>query len=532
MERVRFQKVASLSELETRGRMVVKLDGKQIVLFKGEQGVHACNNRCPHEGYPLVEGKISEDHDTGHCVLTCNWHNWKFDLESGDTLVGGDSLRRYPVKLDGDAILLDLTDPPAEEGIEKALTNLKDSFRLHQYDRMAREIARLEKSGGDPLEAVRRSIHWTHDHLEYGMGHAYAATADWIDLRTRYGGVDPAFGLVSVLEPVGHMAWDGLRHPAYPYPNEVRPFDAEALVEAIEEEDEKAAIAIVRGGLAHGLGWDAFEAPLARAALAHYAGFGHAAIYVMKVGQLVAQLGGGVLEPLLLSLTRLLVYSSREDLIPEFRGYAPALKAWDGKGVERAHWQDFVGLSVNRALDQCNQASSNVAALYDALLGVLSWNMLYFDESLGIQTEKSVTYNVNWLDFTHGLTFANAVRGICGRYPELWPQGLLQMACFAGRNAAYLDKDFNAEPWLVNDPDAFLRLEEEGLFDHGEFEFIISCHKVKVTAALRAEYEHNPGADWVQLAFAAVNRYLHSPMKRRHALRTAKQSLNFVRAEG
>ena len=46
------------------------------------------------------------------------------------------------------------------------------------------------------------------------------------------------------------------------------------------------------------------------------------------------QLGNDVLEPLLLALTRMLIYCSREDLIPEFRGYGKALDAWTGTGSE------------------------------------------------------------------------------------------------------------------------------------------------------------------------------------------------------
>ena len=31
-------------------------------------------------------------------------------------------------------------------------------------------------------------------------------------------GQEKALSLIPLLEPVGHMAWDTLRHPAYPYP--------------------------------------------------------------------------------------------------------------------------------------------------------------------------------------------------------------------------------------------------------------------------------------------------------------------------
>jgi nitrite reductase/ring-hydroxylating ferredoxin subunit len=48
--------------------------------------------RCPHEGYPLAAGQVSP----GDCVLTCNWHNWKFRLDTGECLIGGDHVRGYP----------------------------------------------------------------------------------------------------------------------------------------------------------------------------------------------------------------------------------------------------------------------------------------------------------------------------------------------------------------------------------------------------------------------------------------------------
>jgi len=100
-------KAATRGDIGDRNRKVVKVDGRQIAVFLGDDGtVHACDNRCPHEGYPLSEGTLSDG-----CILTCNWHNWKFDLSEGKTLVGGDALRIYPARLDGDDIFLDVSDP-------------------------------------------------------------------------------------------------------------------------------------------------------------------------------------------------------------------------------------------------------------------------------------------------------------------------------------------------------------------------------------------------------------------------------------
>ena len=128
-------RVASLSELQAKGRMLVK----QVALFHRPKGVFACNNRCPHAGYPLSQGTLAEG-----CVLTCNWHNWKFDLESGETMVGGNTLRRYPVTLDGDDVNLDLSDPPGEARIAAALEEIREAMDKEEYDRMARLVARSE----------------------------------------------------------------------------------------------------------------------------------------------------------------------------------------------------------------------------------------------------------------------------------------------------------------------------------------------------------------------------------------------------
>ena len=53
-----FVAVADLEELRARGAMVVKRGKKQIALFASGPAVYACNNRCPHEGYPLSEGTL------------------------------------------------------------------------------------------------------------------------------------------------------------------------------------------------------------------------------------------------------------------------------------------------------------------------------------------------------------------------------------------------------------------------------------------------------------------------------------------
>lgn len=512
------------AELTDKPR-VVKLGERQIALFRSGGEVYACNNRCPHEGYPLSEGTLTDG-----CVLTCNWHNWKFNLESGETMVGGDRLRRYPVREEGGRILIDLSDPPAKQIIEAALADLLDSFDDHEYDRMAREIARIMKTGGDPLAAVRTALEATYDRFEYGMGHTIAVAADWLGLYRGFAG-DPAKQLTCVTEIVAYLAWDTQRQRRFPYPEGELPYDTDAFVAAIEREDEKTAVAMVRGGLGDGYRFDDFYEGFARAALAHYQDFGHSLIYVLKAREFVAGAGPETLEPVLLLLTRSLVYATREDMIPEFKSYAPALESW--KGLSGAPDIDVLKAGgVTPVLNEIAKFGAEPRAVYDALIDAAAWQMLHMDLRYSLATEGPVQDNVGWLDFTHALTFANAVRRVCEDFPTLWPQGLLQIGCFLGRNGKYTDSSQQTGEWFVDKPLGFVSDARDGVVDHGQFEYIVAAHMLKLSHALAEEMNAAPGARWHGTAAAALNRFLNSPLKRKHPLRTAHQALDIVKREG
>src|SRR3546814_2084380 len=107
------------------------------------------------------------------------------------------------------------------------------------------------------------------------------------------------------------LAWDSLREPAFPFAEGLLPYDAAALVAAIEAEDEARALRLARGALFEGRAFREIEEPLAEAALAHYQDFGHALIYVLKTGELIDRLGPASAEPLLLNLVLSLVSAAQ-----------------------------------------------------------------------------------------------------------------------------------------------------------------------------------------------------------------------------
>ncbi len=512
------------ADLEKAGRRVVKAGRKQVLLLIDGGRIFACNNRCPHEGYPLSEGTLGPS-----CTLTCNWHNWKFDLASGETLVGGDRLRQYPVEERDGRVWIDVSDPPAEARQARALANLEEASDDNDYERMAREVARFVKADGDPLEPLRHMVVRSAARFEYGMTHAFGAAADWIALCEA--ATTEEKRLAALVEPIAHIAWDTLREPSYAYSAAVMSWDADVFASAVEQEDEAAAVALVNGALARGeAGLPLLRRALARAALAHYQDFGHSAIYVRKAFELIERLGASVAASVLHALTRSIIYATREDRLPEFRRYGKALAERSVSGSV-AVAQDLVGLPVNAALDRVAAMADSEETKYRVLLEANALAMLRFDTGVDLHTTKPVSHNVRWLDFTHALTFGNAVRWLCREQPELWPQALLQLACFLGRNAPFLLKEADRS-WAVRDPAAFLLREREALYDHGIREPIFACHRVKVLAAVAEEAAWAGEGPLTDALLAATNRYLNSPMKGHHGLRAAHQALSFVEAEG
>jgi len=77
--------------------------GRTVAVFRTDGKLYALANRCVHKGASLCEGDISEN----GTVIRCPWHNWAFDLASGQhKLDPKEKLRTYQVKLEGDEVIL------------------------------------------------------------------------------------------------------------------------------------------------------------------------------------------------------------------------------------------------------------------------------------------------------------------------------------------------------------------------------------------------------------------------------------------
>ena len=78
-----FALAGSLEELKAKGRLVVHGGHRPILVICDRGRVFALDNRCPHMGFPLERGSVTDG------ILTCHWHHARFDLESGCTSTCG-----------------------------------------------------------------------------------------------------------------------------------------------------------------------------------------------------------------------------------------------------------------------------------------------------------------------------------------------------------------------------------------------------------------------------------------------------------
>ncbi|MBM3460095.1 MAG: Rieske (2Fe-2S) protein [Armatimonadetes bacterium] len=110
---------ASLTELRSRGRLLVELEGHSIGLFCVRDEIIAVLNVCPHELAPVCRGRVGgttlPSPPGEFCwgregeILACPWHGWEFDLLTGEALTDPRKrLRRYPIRVEGDQVLVRL----------------------------------------------------------------------------------------------------------------------------------------------------------------------------------------------------------------------------------------------------------------------------------------------------------------------------------------------------------------------------------------------------------------------------------------
>ena len=112
--RMEMVRLGSIHDFADKPRRNYRIMGRPVAVFREEDGTyHALEMACRHQGADLTGGRIKGD------VVTCPWHNWQFNIRTGECIWGSPSrLRPYACELRGEEIYISLTplQPAPPEG--------------------------------------------------------------------------------------------------------------------------------------------------------------------------------------------------------------------------------------------------------------------------------------------------------------------------------------------------------------------------------------------------------------------------------
>ena len=409
-----------LEDLPVGEARLVAHEDRRIAVFRtDERAAYAIDNRCPHEGYPLIRGYVKD------CVVTCIWHNFKFDVRDGRCVMGDEHVRSYPLRIVDGRVELDLTDP--DPGIELAArhASLQRGLCEHKIGQVARDLVRLLQLGESPAKLALEAARFDAVYAEYGTTHVLPVAVDVLAMVDRYPGPLAVLPLLQAfdLASEGHQ-----RLPPRAMPEVVDPGDdvvaaGERLFAAALAEDAGLAEGLLRGALARGWGREVVEPWFDRLCAAHFLDFGHALIYHAKMFDLLEQVGWehapGVLPAYLFRIAN----GTREELVPGWKWACeriaenePRFAGWvaSNRGAARdstacagllAALRDGSREAIVERLVAALESGAGLVNIGDALVLGGAERLLRFDAGVDVDP----TVQEGWLDVTHRLTFAHAV---------------------------------------------------------------------------------------------------------------------------
>jgi nitrite reductase (NADH) small subunit len=87
--------VAAVEEIKDGHSKIAEVRGEEVAVFRIGDDFFAIANECPHHGASLCEGYLRDK------TVTCPWHGWQFDLQTGAGLtVPGMDAESFEVKVE------------------------------------------------------------------------------------------------------------------------------------------------------------------------------------------------------------------------------------------------------------------------------------------------------------------------------------------------------------------------------------------------------------------------------------------------
>jgi nitrite reductase/ring-hydroxylating ferredoxin subunit len=567
---------AAVDDIRVGGAKSFAYLDKRIALFRTSGGVFASDNRCPHQGYALVRGDVKDG------VLTCAWHNWKFELGTGTCQYGGENIRTYPVQIRDGQVLVDVADPSAETIRPDLFRSLNAAMGDLDVGRMARDTMRLQRIGTPLADVVREGVRYAAPRAEYGWDHSLATLADCLRMSEFF---EESLRALPVIQGLSVAADDQVRRPVRGRPDPVDPVAAYGSIASaltaypvlVDAEQAVEAEGLFRGLIAAGVTPAVLRHTLLTAVTDHFLAYGHSMIFVQKAFELLDGIGWSEADAVLSPLVPEMVLGTRYDKLPYMRTF---LRAWEGAepdlellarlgssgrgtGVGAG---GFDQLGYRRALTDGSpqdavaalvaalESGAAVTAVIDATGRAAAERLARFD----IELDLDDTNDWGWLDVTHTLTYLNALRWAWSADPS--PQvlrGLFHAAWFVqwtgqfderntgpgrGRPQPHLTQDATEVHRAIvrRDPDAAVALVDGYSGPRAELERsliraaaedhstapIMVAHVVKTARAAVEESRALGAGPGSSEPMAAAARFLASPKRERFVFQSTLEAIS------
>ena len=162
----RLLSAGTVEEVRARGCTVVTGGGHAIAVFPIGDRFAAVDNRCPHMGFPLDRGTVSNG------ILTCHWHHARFDLSSGGTFDPfADDVRAFPVTVTDDRVWID-PSPPEADPVERWSRRLEDGMEHNIRLVIAKSVLGLSSSPADYRTPLTIGARFGTTYSDRGWGQA------------------------------------------------------------------------------------------------------------------------------------------------------------------------------------------------------------------------------------------------------------------------------------------------------------------------------------------------------------------------
>ncbi len=455
----RLLTAGTVEDVRARGCTIVTGGGHAIAVFPLGERFAAVDNRCPHMGFPLDRGTVSNG------ILTCHWHHARFDLSSGGTFDPfADDVRAFPATVIDGQVWVD-PSPPEADPVKRWSRRLEDGMDHNIRLVIAKSVLGLSSSPADYRTPLTIGARFGTTYSDRGWGQALTMmTCSANMLGSLYSEDRPLALYQGIRQVAAECAGRPPRFLVDPLPaGETRPEVLKGWFRGfIEVRDDEGAERCLRTAIGLGISRrEIADMVFAAATDRVYLDAGHVVDFCNKAFELLDHIGWEHAGQVLTSLVHGIASARRSEelnswrnpidlssLVWEARDALPEL--WKQGADSRGQWDDERSLvdtiladdpaATLQALRQAVTAGASAEQLGGAVAYAAFLRMARFHTSNEFG---------DWETVHNTLTAANALHQALKRAPSVE----ILRAVFDTAISIYLDRFLNMPAQRMPEPD-------------------------------------------------------------------------------